>query len=138
MPVKVRLVAPCRELTGYDIFAAFGAAALGAARFFPFDRLNLHLCTFRALTGIPCPSCGMTTCFVHLAHGRWIDGVTASPLGTVLFMASVVGVLHVAGMRLKWLPAVEVSCSKRERWGTWILAALTVGANWAYNLAHLR
>ena len=48
------------------------------------QRLGLPPCTFRALFGIPCPSCGMTTSFAHLTRGHLRQAAQASIGGTVL------------------------------------------------------
>ena len=63
-------------------FAAMGCAALlVAALLDPYDalgrprshgthrQLGLPACTLKSLTGIGCPSCGMTTAFALLMHG---------------------------------------------------------------------
>ncbi len=42
-------------------------------------------CFFRWLTGHPCAGCGLTRCFVSLAHGRVADAWAFHPLGLVLF-----------------------------------------------------
>jgi hypothetical protein len=53
------------------------------ARFVPV--LDVHYqCTFRALTGLPCASCGMTHAFVALARGDAAGAWAASPLGALL------------------------------------------------------
>jgi hypothetical protein len=41
-------------------------------------------CGCRALFGIPCPGCGLTRSFVHLAHGRWAQSWRAHHLGWLL------------------------------------------------------
>jgi hypothetical protein len=38
-------------------------------------------CGCRAILGIPCPACGLTRSFVHLAHGRWLQSWHAHHLG---------------------------------------------------------
>lgn len=52
-------------------------------------QLGLSTCTLLDLTGWPCPMCGMTTTFAHLAHGHLLDGVRTQPFGVVLFAGTV-------------------------------------------------
>jgi hypothetical protein len=55
-------------------------------------QLGLPPCTFRALTGMPCPSCGMTSSFALLMHGDLGNSLRANFAGTALavfFMALV-------------------------------------------------
>ena len=47
-------------------------------------QLGLPPCTFRLLLSIPCPSCGMTTSFANLAHGRLFDAARANVAGPPL------------------------------------------------------
>ncbi len=46
--------------------------------------LNLPDCTFKTMTGLPCPSCGMTTSFSLLMHGDPINSLRANWVGTGL------------------------------------------------------
>jgi hypothetical protein len=46
--------------------------------------LNLPDCTFKVVTGIPCPACGMTTSFSLLMHGDPINSLRANWVGTGL------------------------------------------------------
>jgi hypothetical protein len=48
-------------------------------------QLGLPPCGFWSLTGLPCPACGLTTCFAHLARGELTLALHANPLGVVLF-----------------------------------------------------
>jgi len=48
---------------------------------------GIILCPFRALTGYPCPGCGMTRAFSALAHGEPLRAVLYNPLSPVLFVA---------------------------------------------------
>lgn len=48
-------------------------------------QLGLPPCLFRAHTGLPCPACGLTTCFSLLAHGYLRSGVYCHPVGALLF-----------------------------------------------------
>ncbi|BDG09891.1 DUF2752 domain-containing protein [Anaeromyxobacter paludicola] len=70
-----------------EVFALLGASSFLAARFFPVLALRLR-CPLLALTGWPCPTCGMTRAFVRLAHGAVGGAVAASPLGALLAAAA--------------------------------------------------
>lgn len=48
-------------------------------------QLGLPPCGFLALTGLPCPACGLTTCFAHLARGEVAAAWHCHPLGVLLF-----------------------------------------------------
>lgn len=54
------------------------------------ERLGLPPCTFRALFGIRCPTCGMTTSFAYLTRGRFSQALEANAAGVVLAAACAV------------------------------------------------
>jgi hypothetical protein len=47
-------------------------------------KLGLPPCTFYYTTGLPCPSCGMTTSFALLMHGDLRNSLRANAVGTLL------------------------------------------------------
>jgi hypothetical protein len=47
-------------------------------------QMGLPPCTFYATTGLPCPSCGMTTSFALLMHGDVVNSLRANAVGTLL------------------------------------------------------
>jgi hypothetical protein len=47
-------------------------------------QLGLPPCTFYAFTGLPCPSCGMTTSFALLIRGDVVNSLRANAVGTLL------------------------------------------------------
>ena len=52
------------------------------------QQLGLGSCTVLTLTGYPCPMCGMTTTFTHMAHlSPWMAFKT-QPFGVVLFLGT--------------------------------------------------
>lgn len=113
-------------LTAGPVSAAFVLAGLGG----PFDRPVL--CPLRALFGIPCPFCGLTTSFVETAGGRIADGFAASPLGPLAFVAfaavAVVTAVLLWRRRRVRLPAVRAG-----RWLAWSWVPVVI-AMWAYQL----
>ena len=44
-------------------------------------------CTFKKTTGIDCPGCDLTRCFVSLGHGRVSQAWGFNPAGIVLYAA---------------------------------------------------
>jgi Protein of unknown function (DUF2752) len=48
------------------------------------QQLGLPPCTFKTLTGLPCPSCGMTTSFAFLVRGDLWHSMQANWVGTLL------------------------------------------------------
>jgi hypothetical protein len=48
------------------------------------QRLGLPPCTIRAVFGVPCPSCGMTTSFANITKGRWRAAARANFAGLLL------------------------------------------------------
>ena len=47
-------------------------------------QLGLPPCNFYRATGLPCPSCGMTTSFALLMHGDLMNSLRANAVGTLL------------------------------------------------------
>lgn len=84
--------APPLDRVQLSVTVSLGLAALLAARFFPFGVLP-PFCLLRRLVGVPCPMCGMTRSWIHLAHGRVLDAVAQQPAGAVLFVLTVAYVL---------------------------------------------
>jgi hypothetical protein len=43
------------------------------------------LCPLRAVTGVPCPSCGITRALAHLERGHWAEAVRCHPFVPLVF-----------------------------------------------------
>jgi hypothetical protein len=56
-------------------------------------QLGLPACGFLASTGLPCPSCGLTTAFAHMVRLNPWDAARVHPVGVPLFMVVVVAAL---------------------------------------------
>src|SRR5687767_15410905 len=44
-----------------------------------------ELCLSRRITGLDCPGCGLTRCFISLAHGNLASAWSFNPAGILLF-----------------------------------------------------
>jgi hypothetical protein len=73
---------------------AVSACLLGTARaltpdprgFGTHTQLGLPACLFRHWTGVPCPACGLTTSFAHMARGAFAAAWRSQPVGPMAFM----------------------------------------------------
>jgi hypothetical protein len=74
-----------RGLLRWGLAGALGLAAAAALHFWvpPTDPRYI-VCLFRRVTGLPCPGCGMTRAFAHLAKGEWRAAVHDHPLAPLL------------------------------------------------------
>lgn len=50
------------------------------------QQLGLPACLMLTLTGIPCPSCGLTTSFSHAAHLDFSQAMHVQPFGLLIFI----------------------------------------------------
>ncbi len=125
---------------GLDLFQLWGVVSIIlflVARFFPFFKYNIPLCTFRRVTGIPCPTCGMTTCFIYLTHFQFIEGMKASPLGTLLFLFSFLCIIYLIVTSVFKFPKIKILMNRKEKSVFMIIFVLLLLLNWIYNLNHL-
>ncbi len=52
--------------------------------------LGFSPCGWIVNANLPCPTCGMTTSFSNAAHGHWITGILAQPMGFLLAVSCAV------------------------------------------------
>ncbi len=77
-------------------------------------------CPFLAVTGIPCPFCGMTRAVVAAVHGHIASSLAFNPGGIVVLLLAVVAIVRPA-----WLT--------RLRMPLWTVFAV-FGALWVWNI----
>jgi hypothetical protein len=68
-------------------------------------QLGLPPCTFLALFGRPCPTCGMTTSWAFLVRGQWIFAFRTKVGGSLLGLLAVVAApwMLCSAIRGEWL-----------------------------------
>jgi hypothetical protein len=97
-------------------------------------QLGLPACGMLETTGLPCPTCGVTTAFCLAAHGRPAEALVTQPFGLALFLLAAGGGLGLAA-------ALAAGRSVRPVLTPWTLATAGVAlmllllGSWAYKLA---
>ena len=59
------------------------------------DNRYFSICQFRRLTGLPCPTCGVTRSLAMLAKGEWQRAIAYHPLGPLVAVALCGGWLYL-------------------------------------------
>jgi hypothetical protein len=120
---------PDPELLWGSLLAASALIAAG----WLISGLPTPLCPLHALTGIPCPTCGMTRATTALMHSHPVEALVWNPLMTLVLFGAALYVLYAAVVvigklpRLRWTPPSR----SESRWIR-ICVILLLAANWAY------
>lgn len=77
-----------RKPSSFGLWVLAGLAALGGFLLFrawvPAPGAQNTVCLLRRLSGLPCPGCGMTRAFAHLAKGEWAAAASDHLLALVI------------------------------------------------------
>ncbi|MCA2978498.1 MAG: DUF2752 domain-containing protein [Myxococcaceae bacterium] len=131
--MQLVLPRPNRTPGTLDALGLIGLVGLLVGRYVPLATLiPFWGCSFRQLTGIPCPGCGLTRVADRVAHLNVTGALMANPLGTVaalLFaLAAVAMVVHL----VFGVPLPELVLSEAEwRVVRWVALGLFL-ANYAF------
>lgn len=89
-----------------------------AALFLPFDRMDLSVCFFYNMTGIPCPGCGLTRSFSSLVHLHFLESLMYNPFGPAVVAAAASFVISAF-----YRPAAEFYDRNRRAFSIFIFVA---------------
>ncbi len=97
--------------------------------------IQLPRCVFRTITGLPCPTCGLTRTVIALSRGDLDRALFLNPLAAVACGAALLYLIYAAAvlaLRLpRFRPTISATGARRLR-----LAAVTVlGLNWIWLIA---
>jgi hypothetical protein len=110
-----------------------GIATLGGIAVFllHLDRLPIFICLFRAVTGIPCMTCGATRAAARLVAGDIAGALAMNPLATVAGLALIPwGLADLALLPRGAALAVDVTPGTARALRIGAVAAVLL--NWAY------
>jgi hypothetical protein len=97
--------------------------------------IQLPRCAFKTITGLPCPTCGVTRTIIALSRGDVDRAVFLNPLATIACAAGVIYLLYAAvvlTLRLpRFRPTVSPAGARRAR----IAAIAAIATNWLWLIA---
>jgi hypothetical protein len=94
--VSKQLLSP-KDLKIKWIKLALLTTPLWGAYFYSYTNYESPLfCPIKALTGIPCPSCGMTRSFLAIARGNLPASIEYHLFGIILFISLLITVIHLS------------------------------------------
>lgn len=79
-----------------------GARLVNPGRPLPFD-----VCLFKHVTGLPCPTCGMTRALCYAVRGDWAQSVACHPLGPLVALALVAWMCWSAAEAFRGRPMLD-------------------------------
>jgi hypothetical protein len=138
-----RLGIPGRVRLAFAGVALVCLAILTVARMLPpnqrgmgtHEALGLPPCGFVLTSGLPCPTCGMTTAFALLLHGRPVDAFVAQPAGAVLCVATLA--LFILSVQTVWTGRmIQVNWDRIGHVRLLVGFGLLVLGGWGFKLAH--
>lgn len=101
------------------------------------EQFGLPPCLFFKLTGIPCPSCGLTTSFAHSARLQFYQAFITQPFGVLAFILTVVSIplfIYLLRRRIAWSNAIH---AKGVDWLVYFLIAVYL-MSWLYKIASVK
>jgi len=118
-------------IVGLGLFASADERGFGT-----HEQLGLPPCQMLAVTGVPCPGCGVTTSVTLAAKGNASESFATQPLGLLLvllvpLLSLCAVVLHVRG--------VDIYARFEHRRWPWVRVVLALSASaWIYKIvAHV-
>lgn len=134
-----------QDRTGYLATIIASAATLFTARHLQpspsgigtHEQLGLPACPFFHFTGLPCPTCGFTTCFAYGARLQFYEAFVTQPFGFIVFcltMTSIPISLFLMYRRVAWADLIYSRRSKLVVYGFVVLLLL----GWVYKIIAMK
>lgn len=125
----------------YLALLLLASAVLVVARFLPpsprgvgtHQQLGLPPCYFLKLTGLPCPSCGLTTSFAHAAKWHFYEALLAQPFGLFAFCLTVLLIPLSVYLMYTQVPWGRLIRARRANTVVYTLLALYL-LGWVYKI----
>ncbi len=118
------------------IYGGLAILLLVAARILPVTQLAPD-CAFKAMTGMPCPTCGSTRAVILFSQGHLLSAFRMNPATSAVFVAALVAFLCRIVALVFDLPGMRIGLSDREKNLVRVSAMLALLLNWGYLITSL-
>ena len=135
----MRFMVRSQEDRGLDyglIYGAISVVALAAGRFLPLEKMT-PVCFFHAVSGLACPTCGVTRSLVLLAHGNLRKALSMNPLFATIFVLALIYFFYCIIRRILLFPRVKPLVTSAEERLIIVFVWVLFAANWAYLTIYL-
>lgn len=98
------------------------------------EQIGLPPCPFLHLTGLPCPSCGLTTSFAHAARLHFYEALITQPFGLIIFCFTVLSIplsIYFIHRRIPWS---RLTHSGKPNFGLYAMIVFYL-LSWLYKIA---
>jgi len=75
-----------RERAINIVFTSGALCVLALSFILPPEGFMVHTCTFKALTGCPCPGCGLTRSVINISHLCFLTAFRQNPMGYPIYL----------------------------------------------------
>ncbi len=93
---------------------------------------EISFCVFKNITGIPCPSCGLTRSVISLLHGNIIQAVLYNPFFFIGFLLLIL--FTIAGILIRFIfkIKIKIDLNRIEKISIVLILIILLLANWIY------
>ena len=127
------------EVDHAQLWSLVSCATAGLVGVAVFQGVSVDLvCPFRALTGIPCPTCGATRALAALASGRFVEAVRLNPLVVALLVLGALYLVYAALVTLTSKRRLHVRFTPYEWNRLRVLTLAATLATWVFLIVDRR
>jgi hypothetical protein len=113
------------------LYGSIALLVLCAARFLPILSIAPP-CTFKGITGIPCPTCGSTRSAVFLSQGDVASALSMNPLTALGLTAAVLYFFYSVVTLIFDLPRISFLLRESEKQMVRVAAIMLLLLQWVY------
>lgn len=97
--------------------------------------IQLPRCVLKTLTGLPCPTCGVTRMVIALSRGQITQGVFLNPLAALAAGAALIYLVYAAAVLVFRLPRLRPIVTPAGARAIRVASVAALAVNWAWLIA---